>query len=233
MVEHIETKRCRNPDCSEKPISEFYFDKSKHTYQSECKECVKARSRKNYAKNPEQHKDVMKKWCENNRERSNSIKLAWKDSNPDYVYIPKDPVAKKKREKQWRVDNRGHINEYVRCKKKTDVNYKIRCNLRSRLSTFLKSGIKQGSAIKDLGCSLEELKTWLESKFYPNPDTGEQMTFDNYGDWHIDHKKPLSAFDLTDGDQIKMACHYTNLQPMWSKDNISKGGINRRNYGTC
>jgi hypothetical protein len=51
------------------------------------------------------------------------------------------------------------------------------------------------------------------------------MTWDNYGQfgWHIDHIKPLSVFDLTDREQFLEACRYTNLQPMWWKENLSKG----------
>jgi hypothetical protein len=55
------------------------------------------------------------------------------------------------------------------------------------------------------------------------------MTWENYGrkGWHIDHKKPISCFDLNDQEQLKEACHYTNLQPMWAIENIKKGGRNR------
>jgi hypothetical protein len=77
---------------------------------------------------------------------------------------------------------------------------------------------KTGSAIDELGCSVDQLKRYLESKFQPG------MTWDNWtrDGWHIDHIKPLSSFDLTDPGQFKVACHYTNLQPLWAKDNLVK-----------
>ena len=48
------------------------------------------------------------------------------------------------------------------------------------------------------------------------------MTWDNWGDWHLDHIIPLSHFDLSDRKQLKQACHYTNMQPLWAADNLSK-----------
>jgi hypothetical protein len=51
------------------------------------------------------------------------------------------------------------------------------------------------------------------------------MTWENYGSWHIDHIKPFTAFDdLTDPEQQREVCHYTNLQPLWAEDNLRKGG---------
>jgi hypothetical protein len=84
---------------------------------------------------------------------------------------------------------------------------------------------KAPSTKEDLGCSVGFLKQHLEGKFYPNKDTNEKMTWANYGvyGWHVDHIKPLSLFDLTDREQLILACHYTNLQPMWSIENIKKG----------
>lgn len=70
-----------------------------------------------------------------------------------------------------------------------------------------------------MGCTVEELKKYLESKWQ------EGMSWDNYGfhGWHIDHIKPLASFNLTDRDELLKACHYTNLQPLWCKDNMKKG----------
>ena len=87
-----------------------------------------------------------------------------------------------------------------------------------RLNTALNGNYKSGSAVKNLGCTIEQLKQHLESKFQP------EMSWDNWttDGWHIDHIKPLASFDLTDKNQLLEACHYTNLQPMWAKDNLSK-----------
>ena len=74
-----------------------------------------------------------------------------------------------------------------------------------------------------MGCSVEELKKYLESKFYPHSETGEIMSWENYGEWHIDHRKPLKMFNLSKREELLKACHYTNLQPLWAKDNLIKG----------
>jgi hypothetical protein len=90
--------------------------------------------------------------------------------------------------------------------------------LRNRIRNALKGNYKSGSAIKDLGCSIEYLKNYLESKFQ------EGMSWENWAHdgWHIDHIKPLASFDLSDRIQFLQACNYTNLQPLWAKDNIAK-----------
>ena len=79
---------------------------------------------------------------------------------------------------------------------------------------------KSGTTIELLGCSIENLKKYLETKFTSG------MTWENYNltGWHIDHITPLDKFDLTDELQIRIACHFTNLQPLWCEDNYSKGG---------
>lgn len=82
----------------------------------------------------------------------------------------------------------------------------------------IKNDYKAGSAVKDLGCSIQEFKIYIESKFLPG------MTWDNWGinTWHLDHIISLSSFDLTIREELLKAVHYTNLQPLWAKDNIKK-----------
>lgn len=102
---------------------------------------------------------------------------------------------------------------------KTDINFRLADILRSRLKNVLKGRVKKGSAVSDLGCSIEELKKHLESRFT------EGMTWENYGKggWEIDHIIPLSKVDLQDLEELKKVCHYSNLQPLWAGDNRSKG----------
>lgn len=101
----------------------------------------------------------------------------------------------------------------------TDIQYKLKHVIRSRFSSALAGNYKNGSAIESLGCTIGELKIYLENQFQ------EGMTWGNHGKygWHIDHIIPLSSFDLTIKKSINKACHYTNLQPLWAKDNLQKG----------
>ena len=88
------------------------------------------------------------------------------------------------------------------------------------LKYIRKSNIKKTHRTEELlGCTIEECKTYLESLFK------EGMSWNNHGlnGWHIDHIVPCSAFDLTKIEEQKKCFHYTNLQPLWAKDNLSKG----------
>jgi hypothetical protein len=130
----------------------------------------------------------------------------------------------KKYKKNWVESNRDLVRingnkAYLKASQKPSkrILFSLRSRLRFRLKNTTLSSSK--TAIKYLGCSLEELKTHLESLFKPN------MNWDNYGKygWHIDHVKPLSNFDLTDENQLKIVCRYTNLQPLWAEENLKKG----------
>lgn len=108
--------------------------------------------------------------------------------------------------------------ERQRRRRGRDAQFRLTANLRARLSTALTNGQKRGSAVRDLGCSVEDLKKWLESKFE------EGMSWANYGrgGWEIDHVKPLASFDLEDLDQFKAAVNFKNLQPLWATENRAK-----------
>jgi len=153
----------------------------------------------------------------------------FKNKNPDYyknyqynqyhqdtIFREKDSLRKKKLYLLNKIDIIAKKRVYQRHKLKEDILFKLSRNLRSRLNKALRGDYKAGSAVSDLGCSIKEFKVYLESKFKPG------MTWENYGKWHIDHIKPLTSFDLLKIDQVQLACNYTNLQPLWAKDNLEK-----------
>lgn len=92
--------------------------------------------------------------------------------------------------------------------------YKVKGNIRKRIRTLL---FAVNSSSELIGCSSDKLRIWLESKWT------QQMRWSNYGSyWVVDHKIPLSSFDLSDQKQLRVACHYTNLQPMLKWRNARK-----------
>jgi len=126
------------------------------------------------------------------------------------------------RTQQWKQSERGRRRKREYDRERYSLNrdkpeFRLPFNLRSRLYQAVRNQQKSGSAVRDLGCSIEELKQHLESQFQ------EGMTWENYGQWHIDHIKPLASFDLSNREQFLQACHYTNLQPLWAEDNLRKG----------
>ena len=102
-------------------------------------------------------------------------------------------------------------------RRKRDVRFRLAKNLRQRLWQAIKGKYKAGSAVTDLGCSIGQFKLYIENQF------SKDMSWDNYGDWHLDHIMPLASFDLTDRGEFQTAAYYTNFQPLWANDNLRKG----------
>jgi hypothetical protein len=164
------------------------------------------------------NKDKFKAYHQENKDKIKAYKKAYHK-----IYN----IANREKKKAYDLVNEDKIKAYKkiydlayqRNRTKTDARYKLSRRLRSRLRRALQGNYKNGSAVTDLGCSISELKTHLESKFQPG------MTWDNWSfeGWHIDHIVPLASFDLTDRNQLLTACNYTNLQPLWAIDNLIKG----------
>ena len=121
----------------------------------------------------------------------------------------------------WRYHNISGIKEQQAQARKDrleqDPNFRLSVRLRSRIGNAVKQGNKAGSAIKDLGCSISTFRLYIENQFE------DGMTWDNYGDWHLDHVMPLAYYDLTDRGEFQTATHYLNYQPLWARDNLTKG----------
>jgi len=210
----------------EKETTEFYKCKTNRNGIARlCKECLK----KYYLKNRKRLLQYKKKWSLENRERRLRLQAEYRKNNPEANknWIKNNPErAKEIRRKASLKYRPKQIKNYI-LRKHTDTNFRLTCNLRNRLNKIIrrrilageKNIVKAGSAITDMGCSIEFLMNYLESKFQPN------MTWKNYGThgWTTDHIIPLASFDITDREQFLKANHYTNLQPLWAADNIRKG----------
>lgn len=175
----------------------------------EDKEKQKLRSRKHYLKNSEAMKLRARKFYYDNKERILIERKKYSIENRDIISI---------KSREYNETHRKERSTYVKNKKITDIQYRLRIALRGRLGSAIRDNAKSGSAVQDLGCTINELKFYLEGMFKAG------MCWDNWdiSGWHIDHILPLSMFDLTDREQFLKACHYTNLQPMWAVENLKK-----------
>jgi hypothetical protein len=156
-----------------------------------------------------------KKKYQREYEKKNNLKVAIYAKS----YYEKNKDILKNYKKQYYQKNKETINKKSIHFLKNNINAKLSSYLRRRLIKAVKNNFKAGSAVRELGCSIDFLKQYLESKFQPG------MSWDNYGlrGWHIDHIVPLASFDLGSKQDFLKACHYTNLQPLWAAENYSKG----------
>ncbi len=134
----------------------------------------------------------------------------------EYVAKNKDKI------RAYERANRGLISAREKRHYHENAEFRLGKCLRTRLRTLLASSGRRKAALGRMGelvgCSIQELKQHLESKFQPG------MTWENYGysGWHVDHVIPLSTFTLTIREELLKANHYTNLQPLWAEDNLRK-----------
>ena len=177
-------------------------------WYAENKERKKEATAKWRVENRERYKEGNAKYCAENKERRKEINAKWRAENKE---------RKKELAAKWRAENKEKITKQIMQRYYSDTNFRLVYLLRNRIRTAIKKGCKSAQTMELLGCSIEEVKSHLESQFT------EGMTWDNHGEWHIDHIIPCASFDLTDPEQQKKCFHYTNLQPLWASENISKG----------
>jgi hypothetical protein len=131
----------------------------------------------------------------------------------------------KKYHTEWREENREQLNEYCRNyernRRREDPKYRLGARTRTALWTCLKERnvAKYRSTFDLLGYTLEELMNHLEKQFT------EGMSWDNYGEWHVDHKLPMSIFqfETVEDREFKICWSLDNLQPLWGIENLMKG----------
>ena len=222
----------------DKPLSSFGKDKQKSDgLTSKCKYCQKDYYKENkesvlnyrkqyYKKNKEVIIEKNKQYYQENEAHLMERSKQWRKKN-------KEAIAE--RNKQWYMDNREVIleknrkavatpayrkkrNENARKRRANDPLFRMIHNLRAGLWQAMAGTQKTKKTMELLGCSQEYLRDHLSAQFT------EGMTLENYGlkGWHIDHIQPVDDFDHNDPEQVAVCWHYTNLQPMWWRDNIIK-----------
>jgi hypothetical protein len=123
-----------------------------------------------------------------------------------------DPI-RLARHRAWCLEN-------IQKKLETDLQFRIKTRLRGRIWMAVHKIYGEKTSTIDLvGCTMEEFRRHIESLWLPG------MSWENYGrrGWHIDHRKACARFDLTDPEQQRACFHFSNTQPLWAWDNLSKG----------
>ncbi len=161
-------------------------------YRRKINNRVSKRKKERRKTDPEYRKKINKKRYERRKEKM--------ENDPEYRRKINNRVSKRKKERM-----------------KTDPVYRFKVKIRKRIRSILKDRgyTKKSKTHEILGISYEEFNLHMERQFVKG------MTWDNYGEWHIDHIIPL-ATAICEDDVIRLN-HYTNLQPLWAEDNIRKG----------
>lgn len=187
------TKTCTKCG-ADKDVDLFYKDKRhKSGLASECKVCHNALVADNTKRNKKRKKETNRLWHLRNRDRILARQAKYRKSHKDQI------LARKM------------------IKYHTDANFRVKETLRSRICAALKGVNKSAATMRLLGCTWQEFMHYMEKQFVAD------MSWENYGKWHIDHIKPCKSFDLTKESEQYECFNYSNLQPLWAEENLSKG----------
>ena len=184
-----------------KDLREFFIIKKTGKHRPECKKCSNEMTRKYKAKN---------------KAHISEYNGAYKEEHKEEVKVYNHDYNRENREAIQKRQTKQH-----RERKETDANYKITCELRTKLCSYVKSlGSSNVNFIEDLvGCNWEDFELWFIYLF------DEKMTFENHGSyWTIDHVNPCHVFDLTDPENQYECFHWTNLRPCKKLQNQEKTG---------
>lgn len=209
----------------EKDVCEFNIRKNRKSgFTSHCKLCICKNAKKYRVNNSDIIKYNKKLYYDKNRETLNKKTREWYEKNSEYALQQKKDYYNQNREvvlersKLWSKNNRDKINKYLQTKKIENPLFKLELNVRGRIKQYLKQKniTPKNKTFDIVGIGVIELKEYLEAQFL------DGMSWENYGmyGWHIDHKIPLCSAE-NETELLKLF-HYTNLQPLWAKDNLQK-----------
>lgn len=183
-----------------------------------CSKCKKYKSLKNFHKdkNRKLGLDYTCKVCRLNYRKVNKSRIKIYEK----TYRLKNKEKETLRVTNWRKLNKErsklYFRNYRKIKYNSNINFRISQNIISRIAHSLRGHNKSLSTMFLIGCEIDYLMYYLQEQFTKG------MSWDNYGKWHIDHKKPCAKFNLSKPKEQQKCFNYTNLQPLWAIDNIRK-----------
>lgn len=160
-------------------------------------------------------------WRLANADKVRAYNKKWQRDNVGYgkAYYQKRKAEKPNfRRDRYRTKERAQVSKRNKERLRSDLDFAITRRLRTRLCHALRAANanKAYSTLDLVGCGLDDLKRHISDQFLPG------MSWSNRDQWHIDHIRPCSSFDLTDPIQQRQCFHYTNLRPLWATDNMQK-----------
>ena len=174
-----------------------------------------------YAKNRDKRSKMLKQKRIDNLP---AIKIILKEKHKAFMESTTAEQRRELRSRYYTVNKKLAYYEQYRERYKTDPLFKLKIMMRNNVSRALEHNdmSKQCPSHQYLGCTIEEFRLHIEKQFK------EGMTWENHGRgemaWHLDHITPLATLkDINDQEKLKQICHYTNYQPLWEFDNLSKG----------
>jgi hypothetical protein len=212
------TKVCR--ECGEEKTIDCFSTQGKNRRQAKCKPCRARLRRETYKANPEHNIAIVRRYQAKNKEK---IRAYQKANHERTLELQRNRRRDGETYKKWVEENRDKVRASARRYSK-----KARQDPRHRIRDAISKGIARGVLGKKsertfnaLPYTVEELMSHLESLFQAG------MTWDNYGLWHIDHIKPHIMFDYQtmDDPEFYECWSLNNLQPLWARDNLSKGSL--------
>lgn len=207
--------------CTLKPCSRGHISK-RFTKSGTCLECARENRARSYHANPEKSRTISNKWKAANKERQAAYMDTWRLENAERVKSYSENYRKENREKrlsqksEWRRNNLPQVREYARARWANNLEHKLSEKIRGFVWRVSKGKTSESSRAR-IGYCPEKLKQRLECQF------SKGMTWENYGEWEIDHKIPVSKFISRGETRVNIINALSNLQPLWREQNRSKG----------
>lgn len=192
--------------CNFKGMDIEYFTLNKKV----CDSCIKRKEEEKELKSISsklKKREYSRKWRIQNKEYGKTYLKKWSKENTDKIKEYNKKNYKK------RTD---YSKNYSKSRRKIDPMFKLKMNLRN----LIKNGLinqgysKRSNTYKIIGIPYDEFKSYIENQFK------DGMSWENYGEWHLDHKIPISS--ASSEEEAYNLCYYENFQPLWAKENLEK-----------